>query len=153
MGLEENSAYFIHFSYGQHLAYSVGDYEAAQEQFVAAISIEDNWAITYWHYAMALLANEQFEEAKTFILKTIKMNEEMPIIRENYAQQLAFCEESIQRQKEERDRAHIEANKAMMNVKKKKKKKKKKENDGDLKNALGISKRNKNNKKRKKVKK
>merc|ERR1719474_557338 len=83
-------------------------YEDAKEQYIKAISIEDDWAVTYWHYAMVLFDLGQYRQSETFVKKSYEMNQQIPIIADHYEQQMQRIESALVQQERDEKRAKRE---------------------------------------------
>merc|ERR1712079_805268 len=99
---ETSPSYHIHFYYGLHLHYECARYEEAKEQYIKAISIEDDWAVTFWHYALVLYELASYKESETFCKKSYEMNQQIPIIADHYEQQMRRIQSALEKQERER---------------------------------------------------
>eukprot|EP01084_Bolivina_argentea_P306471 529600_1 len=142
---EGSPCYFIHFFYAKHLHYKHNNYSMAKEQYIKAISIEDNWAMTYWHFGICLFELKEYKSAQTFIKKAHETNPQIPMIDNHYNKQINLIQNAMIQRTE---REHYESNKAAQQKHKNKHKKRYPMESRDahlnnVKNALGINKKTK----------
>jgi len=111
---ETSPCYVIHFLYAQHLHYECGEYEQAEEQYIKAISIEDNWAITYWHYAHVLAKLQRYDAAETFLKQAHDMNDQIPSIGAHYESALQQLRADKMHSQQQQQQQHDEDERLMM---------------------------------------
>ena len=108
-----NDFYELHYYYGMHLEYSCNKHNHALKQFIKALIIEDNWAITYYHISIVLFKLKDYHSSMSFLNKSFKMNPSIPIIYKNFYQQMSNIQESFNNngipQNEEEDQIHRRA--------------------------------------------
>ena len=80
----KNEFFEIHFYYGLHLFLTLKSYDAALKQFLSALVIEDNWAITYYYLALVLYELGEHHSSLDFLNKAFKLNPSIPAIYKNF---------------------------------------------------------------------